>query len=249
MSSTRRQEGEVDDMEIDEALPPSISPSRSPSPPDKELCPSRPPTPLSVVNLSRQFGRQTLENHTLQHRDTSSSQSTLPTASNSRRRATTPQDYFSLVRQQRQMASRYQCSTSHRLRVSQLVERMLQEDDAGANMHYNLISKATEEETTTPLPDASTSKPSASNLSESNSSTSNLFGTSYPCSSPLTTSPSVEDPESDPPLMWRTSQQSAFGVPYIRSTDTAAPRRRNAVEKPVRMRRRPGGKGQRHKTS
>jgi len=235
-------------MEIDEALPPMISASHShsPSPPDEGLYLSRQSIPPSVADLSRRFGRQTLRNHTLQNHDlppqlaTSSAQPTQPTASTPRRRATTPPDYCSHVRHQRQTASRYQCSTSHRLRVSQLVERMLQEDDAGANMHYNLISKATEEESTTSTADAFTSHLSPSNSSNS---TSKLFDESYSCSSPRTTSPSVEDPESDPPLMWRTSQQSAFGVPYIRSTDSAAPRRRNAVEKPVRMRRRPGGKG------
>ena len=253
MSSMQREDGEPDEMEIDEALPPLISPSRSHSrshsPPDKGLHLSQSSTSPSVVELTRRFGRQTLQNHPQNHEipprlDVSSSQSTRPTASNSRRRATTPQDYFSHVRQQRQMASRYQCSTSHRLRVSQLVERMLQEEDAGANMHYNLISKASEEGTIAPIPEASTS-----HLSASKPSSPKLFDDSYSISSPPKPTPSVEDPESDTPLMWRTSQQSAFGVPYVRSTDDAAPRRRNAVEKPVRMRRRPGARGHKHKTS
>jgi len=234
MSSTPRQEGEGDDMDLD-GMPPSTT-SRSRSPLDAALISSRSATPLSVADMSRQFGQQDLQNHELPPRlDTSSSQPAPTTTSNPRRRATTPQDYFSHVRQQRQTASRYQCTSSHRLRVSQLVERMLQEDDAGANIHYNLISKANEEETITSIPDASTST---------------IFNEPSSCTSPLTTSPSAEEAESDPVLMWRTSQQSAFGVPYVRSSDGGAPpRRRNAVEKPIRMRRRAGGKGQRHKSS
>jgi hypothetical protein len=236
MLSTPGQEGDGDDMEIDEPPPPATSRSRSRSPLDAALISLRSATPLSVADLSRQLGRQTLQNHELPPRpDISSSQPAPTTTPNPRRRATAPQDYSSHVRQQRQTASRYQCTSSHRLRVSQLVERMLQEEDAGANIHYNLISKANEEETTTPIPDLSAST---------------IINESHSFTSPRTTSPSAEEAESDPVLMWRTSQQSAFGVPYVRSSDAGAPpRRRNAVEKPIRMRRRAGGTGQRRKSS
>lgn len=231
MSSTPRREAEDGDMEIDEAPPPATLRSRSPL--DEAISASRSATPSSVAELSRQFGQHTLQNHETPLRlDTSSSQPN--PASTSQRRATTPRDHFSHVRQQRQTASRYQCSSSHRLRMAQLVERILQEEDAGTNSHYNLVNNANEGEATTSVADASIS---------------NIFTESYPGSSPPTLSPSGQDPESDQVILWRTSQQSAFGVPYLRSPDGAAPRRPNAVEKPIRMRRRAGGKGQRHKTS
>ncbi|MCJ1396546.1 hypothetical protein MMC18_009437 [Xylographa bjoerkii] len=211
---------------MDDALHPSLS--RTAASIDEGYCSS---VPDSITDLSTRFGR-----HSLRPRDEPPRASLAhhhPRPAVPQRRSSPHSSQLHSVRHQRHLATRRQCSTENLARISHLVERLLHDGDA----HYlSARSTARIAHQTTYHPPGALPSLSATPAPATRESAST-------CSSPLSpTSSAFDDSESDYGRAVRSPEQPAPAARAWSAIDGARSRRKDAVEKTIRMRKRPGGK-------
>ncbi|MCJ1405438.1 hypothetical protein MMC11_008666 [Xylographa trunciseda] len=181
----------------------------------------------SISDLSRRFDRHSLRAPAPLERR--AHPSTAPPPPQPPRRSSSPPPLRQLhsIRHQRQLATRRQCSTENLARISHLVHRMLHDDQDDPLARQTTYPH----QVTHHLAHRRTHHPANPD-------------TSSPCASPLSptsTTSSAYDSESD----YRPHDHPAR-LPWS-AIDGARTRRADAVEKTIRMRRRPGGRPARRK--
>ena len=208
-SSSRHQNYYYSSRMTDNISPTS---SRSPSPPRR----SRPPTHISVSELSDCLNRHSIEPHkTPRYRESSSS---LRSSS----KPPLPRTHSNGVRQHRSRATRRQCSSSHLHQMASLAEQLLQKQDqpysSPPSYSANTISAY-------PFPNMMESIPQSS---------SSPYLDSISTSS---TTSSAENSESDPLISF--TKYGSQLARDARSPGSVDPRSktRTVVEKNIRMRK------------
>ncbi|MCJ1383530.1 hypothetical protein MMC17_006644 [Xylographa soralifera] len=226
----------LSDTAMDDALPSPRS-RGVPASLDEGYCSS---VSDSIADLSTRFDRHSLRprdgpTHLPHH---ASFPYHHPSSSIPPLRAPPPSNHLHSVRHQRQLATRRQCSTENLSRISHLVERMLQDGDAHG-LSSRSAARIAHQRTYLPagvMPSIAAT-PSATNHESSSS-----------CSSPLSPTSSTNDSESDYSRAARSHEHlTASAARPWSSVEPARSRRKDAVEKTVRMRKRPSGKTARRK--
>ncbi|MCJ1476397.1 hypothetical protein MMC13_005063 [Lambiella insularis] len=188
---------------------------------DEGYCSSE--TNASIAELSRDFDRQSLEPSRLET-SVSCSHTFTPTAHP--RRPSLSRNHLSSVRQQRQLATRRQCSTENLARISHLVERMLHDGDSDYLANRSAVRIVHQEHY-----HPSNCGPS---IADTTSSTPAIGFTSP--GSPMS------DGDSDHNVTSGISEHP-FGISCpSNAMDGERAGRRTAVEKTIRMRKRPTGR-------
>ena len=209
-SSSRRQNYYYSSRMADSVSPTS---SRSPSPPRR----SRPPTHISVSELSDRLNRHSIEPHkTPRYRESSSS------LRSSSKQPLPPRTHSNGVRQHRNRATRRQCSSSHLHQMASLAEQLLQKQDqpysSPQTYSANTISAY-------PFPNMieSLPQPSSSPYHDSGSTSSSTS--------------SADNSESDPLISFtKYGSHLARDAPSPGSVDPRL-KTRTVVEKTIRMRK------------
>ena len=203
---------------------------------DEGYCDSEVGMHLTMEDLSRHFDQQSLHHRPRPFAiDASGSHAHYHTTPNIHRRPT-PQNYFSTVRRQRQLASRNLCNPAHLRLVSHLVECMQQESSSS----YQTNNSSSFNTGHGPYP-SSEIPPSIPDTRMP------TFADDWFCPYPSPFLSSPEDSESERSVHSRPDRQPVL---FTRNMfDPPTSKRRNAVEKSVRMRKRGADKAHRHRTT
>ena len=211
-SSSRRQSYYYSSSTMTDNISPTSS--RSPSPPPR----SRPPTHISVAELSEQLNSHTIEpRKSPRYRESSSS------LRSSSKQPSSPRTHSNGVRQHRHRLTRRQCSSSHLHQMAALAEQLLQQRDPSC------CSPDTYSTTTT------SAYPFPNMIASVSDSPSSMF---LDENSPPSLTSSAEDSESDPLISF--TKYGSQLAQDARSPGSCDPRlkTRNVVEKTIRMRKR-----------